>query len=194
MASQEAHDWWGDVQDERDALGSTRGRRRPVAVWADEDDFDLMPAHVMARRPVSDELAPRRAARRPAEDDVADAHVARDVDVLDDAEAEVPVRGHRFVRAPRPEARREEPAPAALAPRRIVLESEGDIDHVLPPRGEGIVQIKGRPEERRAPLPARYERRPSRTAREIVEHQPDRIMFWVTALGFLLILLAFATG
>ena len=191
MASQEAHDWWSDVQDERDAL-ETRGRRRPVVVWAEEDDFDLVPAHVMARRPVSDELAPRRAARRPQATDVLEAQ--EDVVRLDAGPdlAPGPARGHRFVRTPQ-HARAAEPA-TTDAPRRIVLEGDGEIDHVMPPRGEGIVQIKGRPEDRRAPLPARYERRPSRSAREIVEHQPDRIMFWVTALGFLLILLAFATG
>ena len=190
MASQEAHDWWSDVQDERDAL-NTRGRRRPVVVWAEEDDFDLMPAHVMARRPVSDELAPRRAARRPQAADVLE---AEDVSVEFDLEPDfddVPARGHRFVRTSH--ARAADPT-TTDAPRRIVLEGDAGIDHVMPPRGEGVVQIKGRPEDRRAPLPARYERRPSRTAREIVEHQPDRIMFWVTALGFLLILLAFATG
>lgn len=190
MASQEAHDWWGDVQDERDALEVGR-RRRAVAVWADVDDLDLVPESVVTgrtrREVAADELADRRAARG------GDIVLVRDEpsdgwDAGDDAGEDrvAPIRGHRFVRASHGDA--------AAAPRRIVLEQAGEIDHVLPPRGEGgIVEIKGRPEERRAPLPARYER-PTRSAREIVEHNPDRIMLWVTALGFLLILLAFSTG
>ncbi len=191
MASQETHDWWADVQDERESLHA-RGRRRPVAVWADEDDFDLVPEHVMARRPVSDELAPRRSARE-----------------LDDTDLDRPARGHRFVRVEQPTDTRTagggrevvielSTTEAREAPRRIVLEGDattaGEVDHVLAPL-EGAVQITGRPEERRTAASTRTPaRRPTRSARELVEHQPDRIMFWVTALGFLLILLAFATG
>ncbi|WP_205699003.1 hypothetical protein [Conexibacter sp. SYSU D00693] len=205
MAFQEAHDWWADVQSDRDDLDTgARGRRR-VAVWAD-DDFDLVPAHVIGRPPVSDELASRRAARR-AQQDLAEPRrrTAQDADVWDDFgldEDEPPTRGHRFVRTHHEPTGAtaledaeafvdDEPAPA---PRRIVLEQD---DTMAPPPGAdgGVIRITGRPEERRAAAAtAREPRRAPMSARDRVESAPDRVMLWMVSLSVLLLLLAFVTS
>ena len=91
MASQEAHDWWADVQQDRETLEPVG--RRPVAVWADDVDFDLAPARVRARRAAGAGAHTRAAA------DTGTGAGRRRAPRPVDPDAPEPTPGYRFVRA-----------------------------------------------------------------------------------------------
>jgi hypothetical protein len=265
MASMEAHDWWADVQEDREALAGSSRRRRPVSVWTD-DDLDLIPERVVARPWVSDELDAGRSAAASR-----DARLARlravergqDLDrrgrserlaadpvgrrAADDAPAgrrRAPVEDWLADEAPRAaaplqlleddsryddapdEPRRARPAttdadatPAADAfewgrdpgaadvprgphPVRRLVQAIAEPQ----PRGEEAdgqrtVRITGDASAATAPVPAARQqlaraatRRPPRSAREALTHQPDRLALYAVLLGFVLIALAFASS
>lgn len=154
MATMEAHDWWADVQQHRDDLAPAR---RPVAVWTD-DDLELVPARVLERPYVADELAGRRR-RRIAE--------ARERSAED---------RFRFVRTEHEPAARE---PESTS-RTITLTRDPEVPAASSPAP-------------RTPAAARR-RRTAPSRRERFERRPDTIAMWAAILGFLLIILAFASN
>jgi hypothetical protein len=173
MASMEAQDWWGDEQEEREALADLRRRRRPVAVWTD-DDLDLLPASVLDRPYVSDELAQGR-----YEFVRTDHEPARRRRTTP---AEAPVRSIA-TDAPAARAAGAERRPSVV--RTITLVTDDDV----------VVDEPRAAAEPATASPSRRagrdrERRPRTSAIQRLQHRPDSIAMWAAILGFLLIILA----
>ena len=190
--------WWEDVQQEREDLA---GRRRPVDEWLDEE-VDFAPRKRLPRRSEQDAVVLELdLERRSPADDAGDPEPAvaaarplrtdhRHLMALDDGDlaADDPLHGV-FVHA---ESARGGGVPAAAGTPRGTLD---DARFLAPPPADGerrTVHITGRPEQARAPLPARRHR--PRTTADRVGPRPDKIALYAVVLGILLILIALSSA
>jgi hypothetical protein len=185
--------WWEDVQQEREDFAGRA--RRPVDEWLDED-VDFAPRRRLPRRSADEAVVLEFDLDAALAEAAYDDEPAMDSAPMDSAPVDEALHG-AFLHA--------ESAPGGGVPaepgsgRRSRPEPSGgtlgDQRFLAPPPPDGerrTVQITGRPEAARAPLPSRRHR--PRTTADRVGPRPDKLALYAVMLGIVLILIALSSA